>query len=65
MSTVNVTILAVIVGAAITLQSFWIKQALDALTNRIDRFESRNHEDMQAHTQSIIELRERVTRLEA
>lgn len=64
MTTANVGLFALIIGAVITLQSFWIKGALDDLRGELRGFKDENHRDMQTHTESIADLRERVTRLE-
>lgn len=60
-----------LIVAVIGLQTFWISRAIGKVEDRVDGVDSRlelfrteNHRDMQAHTEAITDLRERVARLE-
>lgn len=58
--------------AAIGLQTFWISRSIgkvedriESVDDRLEAFKVEHHRDMQAHTEAISDLRERVARLEA
>lgn len=62
---------AAVIVAVIALQTFWISRAIgkvedriESVDDRLEAFRTENHRDMQAHTEAITNLRERVTRLE-
>jgi hypothetical protein len=54
-----------IIVVVIGIQTYWISRSLGRVGSRLDGFEDRMHSDLQAHTQAITDLRERVARLEA
>lgn len=68
MTTAQVAIFASIVGvvfaAVVSVQTFWISRAIDTLTGELRQFKGQTHTDLQVHTETIAELRDRVTRLE-
>lgn len=68
MTTAQVAIFASIVGvvfaAVVSVQTFWISRAIDTLTGELRQFKGQTHADLQVHTETIAELRDRVTRLE-
>lgn len=54
-----------IIVAVIGVQTFWISRAIGRVETGLDDFKAESHRDVQAHTEMIAGLRERVSRLEA
>jgi hypothetical protein len=52
-------------AADVLVQTHWMNRSLGRVETTLDVFRAEVHADMQTHTGAIIDLRERVTRLEA